>query len=121
MPCSRVGRHAFDQELCSSRYAGLKPDAATPEERQVALVRALKRYRSRLDRKLQAMRGDLAEAERAQLEMILLWKNLIKRIQPPKKSVIPASAKAETELFLSSMRCGMKIRMRKFIGLFRRD
>jgi predicted ribosome quality control (RQC) complex YloA/Tae2 family protein len=42
----------------------LKPEAATPEERQAALVRALKRYRSRLDRKLQAMRGDLAEAER---------------------------------------------------------
>ena len=43
----------------------MKPEAVSPEERQVALVRALKRYRSRLDRKLQAMRGDLAEAERA--------------------------------------------------------
>jgi len=43
----------------------MNPEAATPEERQVAFVRALKRYRSRVERKLQAMRGDLAEAERA--------------------------------------------------------
>ena len=43
----------------------MKPETATPEERQVALVRALKRYRSRVERKLEAMRGDLAEAKRA--------------------------------------------------------
>jgi predicted ribosome quality control (RQC) complex YloA/Tae2 family protein len=43
----------------------LSPDSPPPEERQAALVRALKRYRSRLARKLEAMRGDLAEAERA--------------------------------------------------------
>ena len=43
----------------------MSPDSPTPEERQAALVRALKRYRSRLARKLEAIRGDLAEAERA--------------------------------------------------------
>ena len=40
-------------------------DPTSPEDRQVALTRALKRYRSRLLRKLEAMRGDLAEAGRA--------------------------------------------------------
>ncbi len=39
-------------------------EATAPEARQAALIRALKRYRSRLERKLQAMHGDLAEAER---------------------------------------------------------
>jgi predicted ribosome quality control (RQC) complex YloA/Tae2 family protein len=43
----------------------LSADSPPPEERQTALVRALKRYRSRLARKLGAIRGDLAEAERA--------------------------------------------------------
>ena len=43
----------------------MSPDPQPPEERQAALVRALKRYRSRLARKLEAIRGDLAEAERA--------------------------------------------------------
>src|SRR5690242_2878762 len=45
----------------------LSPEITPPENRPASLVlaRALKRYRSRLERKLLAMRGDLTEAEQA--------------------------------------------------------
>jgi len=43
----------------------VSPDSVPPETRPAALTRALRRYRSRLERKLTAMRGDLAEAEQA--------------------------------------------------------
>jgi predicted ribosome quality control (RQC) complex YloA/Tae2 family protein len=39
--------------------------AADPAERRTTLVRALEKHRRRLARKLEGMRGDLAEAERA--------------------------------------------------------
>src|SRR5690242_8497136 len=42
----------------------LSPEITPPEDRPASLARALKRYRSRLERKLLAVRGDLAEAER---------------------------------------------------------
>src|SRR5258705_259757 len=62
--CSRGRRHGHKPDGAPPRRQALKPEASTPEEHQAALIRALKRYRSRLDRKLQAMRGDLGEAER---------------------------------------------------------
>jgi predicted ribosome quality control (RQC) complex YloA/Tae2 family protein len=39
-----------------------------PEERRAAIVRALRKQRQKLARKLEALRGDLAEAERAPLQ-----------------------------------------------------
>lgn len=45
-----------------------EPGAGAPDpaaERRAELRRALKRYKTKLERKLQALRGDLAEAERA--------------------------------------------------------
>ena len=62
---TRVRRHATRAIGISWGDRPLTPDSPPPDERTAALVRALKRYRSRLARKLEAIRGDLAEAERA--------------------------------------------------------
>ena len=42
-----------------------RPDLEAPADRRGELARALKRYHARLARRLEALRGDLAEAERA--------------------------------------------------------
>lgn len=79
-PVARASRHA----LASRAMSPLDPRAGAPRgrdappagdaaarhpsvERAHAIVRVLKKHRARLARKLEAVRGDLAEAERAPL------------------------------------------------------
>src|SRR5439155_5617104 len=74
------------------RFAAMvpRPDLEAPADRRGELARALKRYHARLARRLAALRGDLAEAERAGEfrawgERLLAY---LRQVPPPPAAVV---------------------------------